>query len=149
MVIKIVPGSSRSSLREPLTAARVKSAFFADSSGYFWRRLRRYAAPRFTVAASRSRVLPLIRWRLVTMTGDSMVDAGIMDGDIVALVRKDPKLGDIVAALCDDTSVTLKRLVKERGRLILRAANPKYDDIKPKKIESQGVMVGLIRRKIF
>lgn len=83
------------------------------------------------------------------VTGDSMIDAGIMDGDIVALVRRDPKLGDVVAALVDETSVTLKRMIKERGRIILRAANSKYADITPKRIESQGVMVGLIRRKIL
>lgn len=83
------------------------------------------------------------------VTGDSMIDAGIMEGDIVALVRRDPKFGEIVAALVDETSVTLKRMVRERGRTVLRAANPKYADIKPKRMECQGVMVGLIRRKII
>jgi repressor LexA len=85
---------------------------------------------------------------LLRVTGDSMVGAGIVDGDIVALVRRDPRPGDIVAALVNDTEVTLKRLVKERGRTILRAENPKYPDIKAERIESQGVVIGLIRRKI-
>jgi len=57
------------------------------------------------------------------VTGDSM-SPGILDGDVVALVRRDPKPGDIVAALVDDTTVTLKKLVKERGRTILRAETP-------------------------
>ena len=80
--------------------------------------------------------------------GDSMVNAGVLDGDIVLLSRRPAKAGDIIAALVDETTVTLKRLVKERGRWRLRAENPRYPDIIPQRLESQGVMVGLIRRKI-
>ncbi|HXB02398.1 MAG TPA: transcriptional repressor LexA [Opitutaceae bacterium] len=84
-------------------------------------------------------------WAL-RVRGDSMIDAGILDGDIVIMARRDPKPGDVIAALVDDTEVTLKRLVKERGRMVLRAANPRYPDLAPRKIETQGVMVGVIRR---
>ena len=84
-------------------------------------------------------------WAL-RVRGDSMIDAGILDGDIVIMARRDPKPGDVIAALVDDTEVTLKRLVKERGRMLLRAANPRYPDLAPRKIETQGVMVGVIRR---
>ncbi len=80
--------------------------------------------------------------------GDSMVNAGVLDGDIVLLSRRPARAGDIIAALVDETTVTLKRLVKERGRWRLRAENPRYPDIIPQRLESQGVMVGLIRRKI-
>jgi repressor LexA len=52
----------------------------------------------------------------------------------------------VIAALVDDNEVTLKRLVKEKGRMVLRAANPRYPDLAPRKIETQGVMVGVIRR---
>jgi len=46
----------------------------------------------------------------------------------------------------DETETTLKRLVREKGRLF-RAANPRYADIIPTRgLESQGVVVGLIRR---
>ena len=79
--------------------------------------------------------------------GDSMIDAHILDGDLVALERREPRPGDIIAALVDDTETTLKRLVREGGRHLLRAANPRYADIIPtRSLESQGVVVGLIRR---
>lgn len=78
--------------------------------------------------------------------GDSMINAAIVEGDVVLLARREPSNGDIIAALVDDTEVTLKRLVRERGRTFLRAENPRYPDLHPRKIESQGVMVGVIRR---
>ena len=79
--------------------------------------------------------------------GDSMIDAHILDGDLVALERREPRPGDIIAALVDDTETTLKRLVCVGSRLILRAANARYADIIPtRSLESQGVVVGLIRR---
>jgi repressor LexA len=81
--------------------------------------------------------------------GDSMVDAHIMDGDLVVLERREPREGDIIAALVDETTTTLKRLVHLRGRPVLRAANKRYRDIVPERhLESQGVVVGLIRRGV-
>jgi repressor LexA len=80
--------------------------------------------------------------------GDSMVDAHILDGDVVVLERREPRVGDIIAALVDDTTTTLKRLVHLRGRPVLRAANKRYQDIVPERLESQGVLVGLIRRGV-
>jgi repressor LexA len=81
--------------------------------------------------------------------GDSMVDAHILDGDLVVLERREPREGDIIAALVDETTTTLKRLVHLRGRAVLRAANRRYRDIVPEhRLESQGVLVGLIRRGV-
>ena len=80
--------------------------------------------------------------------GDSMVGARIFDGDLVALIRREPRPGDIIAALVDETTTTLKRLVRDRGRLLLRAENPRYPDIAPQRLESQGVVVGVIRRQL-
>jgi repressor LexA len=80
--------------------------------------------------------------------GDSMIGANILDGDLVALVRREAKVGDIIAALVDETSTTLKRVVKVRGRTLLRAANPRFADIVPQRLESQGVVIGVIRRKL-
>ena len=85
-------------------------------------------------------------WAL-RVSGDSMVDAHILDGDIVVLERREPRKGDIIAALVDDTTTTLKRLVHVGGRPVLRAANKKYRDIVPEHLESQGVLVGVIRRQ--
>jgi repressor LexA len=86
-------------------------------------------------------------WAL-RVQGDSMVDAHILDGDIVALVRREPRVGDIIAALVDGTTSTLKRFLKVRGRPVLRAENKRYADIVPERLECQGVVVGLLRRKI-
>jgi repressor LexA len=85
-------------------------------------------------------------WAL-RVSGDSMIGAHIMDGDIVVLERREPRPGDIIAALVDETTTTLKRLVHVRGRAVLRAENRRYRDIVPeRRLESQGVLVGLIRR---
>ena len=86
-------------------------------------------------------------WAL-RVKGDSMIDAHILDGDLAILVRREPRVGDIVAALVDGTTTTLKQLVQVRGKNILRAANKKYADIIPEEsLEAQGVLVGLIRRQ--
>lgn len=78
--------------------------------------------------------------------GDSMIGANIFDGDLVALERRDPRPGDIIAALVNETETTLKRLIHEHGRVLLRAENQRYQDIAPAQLESQGVVVGIIRR---
>jgi repressor LexA len=84
-------------------------------------------------------------WALV-VSGDSMIDAHIVDGDLALLETREPKPGDIIAALIDGTTTTLKRYILEKGRAILRAANPHFNDIIPDRLESQGVLVGLIGR---
>src|SRR2546426_4607732 len=80
--------------------------------------------------------------------GDSMIDAHIVDGDIVILEdRKDVENGDIVAALIDGET-TLKRYVMEHGRPYLKAENPLYPDLIPaRELRIQGVMVSLIRKQ--
>jgi len=84
-------------------------------------------------------------WAL-RVQGDSMINAHILDGDLVILDRREARPGDIIAALVDDTTTTLKRLVRAGGRLILRAENKRYRDIVPERLESQGVVIGVIRR---
>jgi len=78
--------------------------------------------------------------------GDSMTGAQIADGD-VALLRDAPaKSGDIVAALIDGES-TLKRLVRDRKKTVLRAENPRYRDLIPtESLVIQGVLVGVVGR---
>jgi repressor LexA len=81
------------------------------------------------------------------VSGDSMIDAHILPGDIAVLERREAKNGDIVAALVDDNTVTLKRLVHVRGKPVLRPENKRYRDIIPEtRLEIQGVLVGLIGR---
>jgi repressor LexA len=83
-------------------------------------------------------------WAL-RVDGDSMTGAGIFDGDLAIMIKRAPKPGDVVAALVDGSSTTLKRLARTGGRFILKAANKRFRDILPQSLEVQGVMVGLIR----
>lgn len=80
------------------------------------------------------------------VTGDSMTGKHIMDGDIVILEQNaDAKPGDVVAALIDGQS-TLKTLVKERGKVWLRAENPKYPNLLPLgDLMIQGVLRMVVR----
>src|SRR5258708_2808446 len=81
--------------------------------------------------------------------GDSMIEAGIFDGDTV-LIRKGDTAdsGDIVVALIDDEEATLKRLRRRGASIALEAANPSYETriFGPDRIRIQGRLVGLIRR---
>ena len=81
--------------------------------------------------------------------GDSMIDAGINDGDTVVIERCDvAESGAIVVALVDQTEVTLKRLHKKGASIALEPANKNYDTriFGPDRVDVQGRLVGLIRR---
>ncbi len=80
--------------------------------------------------------------------GDSMIEAGILDGDTVILQRTDTaETGDIVCALVDDEEATLKRLRRRGASIALEAANPAYETriFGPDRVRIQGRLVGLIR----
>ena len=78
--------------------------------------------------------------------GDSMIGAGINDGDLVILEKVEPRNGAIVAALIDGET-TLKRYVVSHGKPYLKAENPRYPDLTPvQELVVQGVMSVLIRR---
>lgn len=81
--------------------------------------------------------------------GDSMIEAGIHNGDTVIIRRCDTaENGAIVVALVEDEEATLKRLRKRGGRVDLEAANPEFEtrSFGPDKVQVQGRLVGLIRR---
>ncbi|MEQ8405429.1 MAG: transcriptional repressor LexA [Oceanicaulis sp.] len=81
--------------------------------------------------------------------GDSMVDAGILDGDVVVIKRSDTAdNGQIVVALVHDEEATLKTLRRKGGSIALEAANPAYETriFRPGEVKVQGKLVGLIRR---
>ena len=80
--------------------------------------------------------------------GDSMIDAGINNGDIVVINEQpDANNGDIVVALVDDQEATLKRLRKRGTSIALEAANPAYETrvYRDDQVKIQGKLVGLIR----
>jgi len=81
--------------------------------------------------------------------GDSMIEAGILDGDTV-LIRKTDSAdsGDIVVALIDDQEATLKRLRKKGASVALEAANPAYETriFGPGRVRVQGRLVALFRQ---
>lgn len=81
--------------------------------------------------------------------GDSMIEAGILDGDIVVIRRCDTaENGDIVVALVDSEEATLKRLRKKGTTIALEAANPEFKTriFGPDQVDIQGRLVGLLRR---
>jgi repressor LexA len=84
---------------------------------------------------------------LIRVKGDSMIDAGILEGDLVVVEKRhDARKGEIVVAIVDN-QFTLKRLDVDRGEFILRAENKGYAPIRPEgALEIFGVMVGLVRK---
>lgn len=81
--------------------------------------------------------------------GDSMIEAGIFDGDTVIIRNgKTANPGDIIVALVDDEEATLKRFRRKGASIALEAANPAYETriFGPDRVKIQGKLVGLIRR---
>ncbi|HVO88661.1 MAG TPA: S24 family peptidase [Casimicrobiaceae bacterium] len=84
---------------------------------------------------------------LVRVRGDSMIEAGIFDGDLVVVEKRAAaQKGDIVVAIVDN-QFTLKRLDLEQGRFVLKPENKAYPVIRPEgALEIFGIMVGLVRK---
>jgi repressor LexA len=81
--------------------------------------------------------------------GDSMIEAGILDGDTVLIRKTDgADTGDIVVALIDDEEATLKRFRRRGASIALEPANPAYEVriLPPTRVRIQGKLVGLFRR---
>lgn len=81
--------------------------------------------------------------------GDSMIDAGIFDGDTVLIHKQNTaSSGEIVVALVDDEEATLKRLRRKGNSIALEAANPAYETriFGPERVAVQGKLVGLLRK---
>ena len=81
--------------------------------------------------------------------GDSMIDAGIFDGDTVLIRKQDSAAtGEIVVALVDEEEATLKRLRRRGNSVALEAANTAYETrvFPPDRVKVQGRLVGLLRK---
>ncbi len=83
------------------------------------------------------------------VAGDSMIEAGILDGDTAIIRRCDTaENGTIVVALIDDAEATLKRLRRRSQAIALEPANPSYETriFRPDQVKIQGRLIGLMRR---
>lgn len=83
----------------------------------------------------------------IHVEGKSMVDAFIDDGDRVVIERTNSaNSGEMVVALLDDNSVTLKRLRIEDGNIFLVPENPEFEPIKVKELRVLGRVIGVLRK---
>src|SRR5215203_1635383 len=94
-------------------------------------------------------LLPSGEHYALEVRGDSMVDAGILEGDLVVIRRQDQaNTGDIIVALIDEEEATLKRFRRRGSSIALEAANPLYETrvLGPDRVKIQGKLVSLVRR---
>jgi len=85
---------------------------------------------------------------VLQVSGESMLEAGILDGDYVVIEQRDSaRNGEIVVALVNREEVTLKRIEQQPGRVILHPANAAMDPMtySPDAVQIQGVLRGLMR----
>jgi repressor LexA len=84
---------------------------------------------------------------LLRVKGDSMIDAGIHEGDLVLVERgKEPRVGDVVVGVLDG-EYTLKRLKKDKGKYYLQAENPAYPDLFAlEELQVAGVVRAVVRK---
>lgn len=84
---------------------------------------------------------------VLEVTGDSMIDEQIRDGDLVVYEqRSNARNGETVVALVDGEEATLKKFYREKNRIRLQPANPKYEPIYARNVDIQGVVIGVMRR---
>lgn len=92
-------------------------------------------------------LLPNLNCYVLQVRGDSMIDAGILDGDYVIVERNFyPHNGDVVVALLDNENVTLKKYYRENDRIRLQPANKKMKPIYTKNPTIQGIIRAVLRR---
>jgi repressor LexA len=137
--IKIVAGESRKSSSEPMTLP----LFGPIAAGF--------AAPVEEQAEEHVRLTDLLvrdplRTFLLRVKGDSMIKAGIHEGDLVIVERgREPKVDDIVVGILDG-EFTLKRLAKKGGKFFLHAENDDYPDLYAmEELTVAGVVKGVVR----
>lgn len=84
---------------------------------------------------------------VLRVTGDSMIDDHIQDGDyVVCEKRREPRNGETVVAVLPEGEATLKRFYREKGHVRLQPANARYQPIIVQDVDIQGVVVGVVRR---
>jgi repressor LexA len=84
---------------------------------------------------------------LLTVKGESMIEAGILPGDFVVVRRQqDARNGEIVVALVDEEDATVKRFFRDGGRVRLQPENQTMEPLYPERVAILGVVVGVLRR---
>jgi repressor LexA len=84
---------------------------------------------------------------VLQVTGHSMIDEHITDGDYVVCRRgSEPRNGQTVVALLENGEATLKKFYREKGRIRLQPSNPEFKPIFARDVDVQGVVVGVIRK---
>ena len=86
---------------------------------------------------------------VLQVTGDSMVQDQILDGDYVVVEdRTTPRNGEVVVALIDGREATLKTFRRDKGRIRLQPANPAMEplSVRPEALQIQGIVTGVLRR---
>ena len=84
---------------------------------------------------------------VLQVSGESMIDEHICDGDYVVCERRtEPRNGETVVALLPDGDATLKKFYREKNRVRLQPANPNFDPIYVDDVAVQGVVIGVIRQ---
>ncbi|MBI3250451.1 MAG: transcriptional repressor LexA [Candidatus Andersenbacteria bacterium] len=92
-------------------------------------------------------LLPNLNCYVLQVKGDSMIEAGILDGDYVIIERNFyPNNGEVVVALLDNENATLKKYYREEGRIRLQPANKKMRPIYTKNPVIQGIVRAVLRR---
>ncbi len=103
-------------------------------------------APESTVAISKKEISPGEKYYALRVQGDSMVNDGIFDGDIVVIRKQETAAdGQTVVAIIDDNEATLKKIYREKSRIKLQPANQIMLPIYRKEVEVRGVVVKIIR----
>ncbi len=84
---------------------------------------------------------------VLKVTGDSMIDDHICDGDYVIVEKRErPEPGDTVVALLENGEATLKRFYREGNRVRLQPANRRFKPIYASNVDIQGVVIGVVRQ---
>jgi repressor LexA len=141
----VIEGGGRSAASEPANDTRELVLVGRIAAGAPIAALQgdngRYSVPEAMLGAGEHYMLEI--------EGDSMIEAGILDGDLVVIKKSDTaSSGEIVVALVEGEEATLKRLRKKGGSIALEPANRNYETriFGPDQVEVQGKLVGLIRR---
>jgi len=102
--------------------------------------------PNATIAISKKDILPKEKYYALRVQGDSMINDGIFDGDIVVIQKQETANdGQTIVAIIDDNEATLKKIYREKNRIKLQPANQAMLPIYRKDVEVRGVVVKIIR----